>query len=243
MSTMLGLQDKGMVNIKYFLPSITSLIKGATCPVILDFDIGGKNLSDYRFQLNFLKNLPLGGICIEDEKWPKVNAMLKSPRHLISPEKMALKIKFAKETLDSKWLLIARTHSLIKKESLAKLQHRINIYQNAGADVVCIHYAESSGYFYQKILRKLSLQRPLLFVVSSFVPSLKLLKNLNVKYVLFPNQIYRMMLYPTFSFTSKNKPLENLLKSLKRMKQLISMKEIFKILEDINKNSVNKRCP
>ena len=50
MSTMAGLQDKGMVNIKYFLPLIKSLIKGSICPVILDFDVGGRNFFEYRHQ-------------------------------------------------------------------------------------------------------------------------------------------------------------------------------------------------
>jgi len=242
MSAMAGLQDKGMVNIKYFLPLITSLIKGSTCPVILDFDVGGRNLSEYRSQVNFLKNLPLGGICIEDEKWPKVNAMLKSPvRHLVSPEKMALKIKIARETLDSKQLIIARTHSLIKKEPFIRLQHRIDIYQNAGADVICVHYTEPHFDFYQEILRKISFRRPLLFILSSFVPPLELFRNFNVKYILFPNQIYRMMLYPVFHFISRNRSLENLVKSFKNKKELISTKEIFKITEDINKSSTNKK--
>ncbi len=242
-STMAGLRDKGMVNIKYFLPLIKSLIKGSICPVILDFDVGGRNFFEYRSQINLLKNLPLRGICIEDEGWQKVNAMLKSPtRHLIPPKKMALKIKIAKEILDSKWLIIARTHSLIKKEAFIKLQHRINVYQNAGADIICIHYTEPSFDFYQKILRRLSFQRPLLFIASSFTPPLELFKNFNVKYILFPNQIYRMMLYPVFSFTNRNKSLENLLKSFKNVKQLIGTKKVFKIIEDINKNSANRRC-
>lgn len=242
MSTMVGSQDKGMVNIKYILPLIKSLIKGSTCPVILDFDVGGRNLSEYRSQLNFLKSLPLGGICIEDEKWPKVNAMLKSPiRHLISPEKMALKITIAKEILDPKWIVIARTHSLIKKETFIKLQYRIDAYQNAGADVICIHYTKPSFDFYQKILRKLSIQSPLLLIVSSFIPPLKLFENFDIKYILFPNQIYRMMLYPVFPFTNRNKSLENLIKSFKDAQQLINIKEIFKIQEEIDKNPINIR--
>jgi len=243
-SAMIGSQDKGMVNLKYILPLIKSVINGSTCPVILDFDIGGRNLLEYRSQLNFLKSLSLGGICIEDEKWPKVNAMLKSPiRRLISPEKMALKITIAKKILDPKWLVIARTHSLIKKETLIKLQHRINLYQNAGADVICIHYTGRSLDFYQKILRKLSIQKPLLLITSTFIPSLKLFKNFNIKYIVFPHQIYKMMLYPVFSFTNRKKSLENFFKNFKNRRKLINTKKIFKIQNEINKNSINIRYP
>src|SRR3989344_4541797 len=83
-------------------------------------------------QLEKIKKLRLGGVCIEDEGWPKVNAMLESPsRKLISPEKMAQKIIMTKKILKSGTLVIARSHSLIAKESLVDLQNRIDNYTRA----------------------------------------------------------------------------------------------------------------
>jgi phosphoenolpyruvate phosphomutase len=241
-SAMHGLQDKGMVNINYFLPIINSLIKGALCPVILDFDIGGRNLSEYQAQLISLKKLSLGGICIEDEKWLKINAMLKSSdRHLISPEEMVFKIIMAKKILGPRCLLIARTHSLIKKESLTKLQQRINLYQNGGADIISVHSGNLSFNYYQKILKKLSFQKPLLYIVTSSIPSFKFLESFNIQYLLFPNQVYRMMLFPIFNFfkkskfTRKEEFLKELLKHFKNKKNLINANEIFEIVDEINK--------
>jgi phosphoenolpyruvate phosphomutase len=234
-STMLGLQDKGMVKIKYMLPLIKSLIKGSSCPVILDLDVGGRNLSEYRSQLDFLKSLSLGGICIEDENYPKVNAMLKTPiRHLIPPEKMALKIKIAKETLDSKWLIIARTHSLIAKEPFSLLQKRVSFYSKAGADILCIHYTGNSWDFYSRIINNLNSLKPLGVILSkiNYIPK-PLLFNSKIKFFFFPNQIYRLMLKPIFKIKRKN-----FLKNLKN-EEIINVKKIFKIIDEINKNEGN----
>lgn len=233
MSAMLGLQDKGMVNIKNFLPMINSLIKGSTCPVILDFDIGGRNPFEYRSQLKHLKNLSLGGICIEDEKWPKYNAMLKSPtKNLIPPKMVALKISIAKKILNPKTLIIARTHSLIRNEPIIKLQRRIHTYQNAGADVICIDYTNKDWKFYEKVIDSLNISKPLMVIFSKqdFLPK-SILSNAKIKFILFPNQIYRVMLYPILQL-GKNRCFR--VKSLNFGKKLIGVKYIFKILNEIN---------
>lgn len=194
MSSILGLKDEGMVYIKDFLPLLKGIIRGATKPVILDFDVGGKNLSEFKSNLALLKPLQLGGVCIEDESWPKKNAMLsKANRKLVPASAMAEKIRKSKEILPSETLVIARTHSLIVGESVSELQERVNIYQEAGADVLCIHYTSNDWEWYAKTIGALDIVKPLLLILSNFnfVPAS--LRSFN--YVLYPNQIYRMMLY------------------------------------------------
>lgn len=230
LSSMMGLPDQGMVNIKDKLPLITSILKGATCPVFLDFDVGGKNLSEYRSQLKLVRNLPLGGICIEDEKWPKYNAMLKSPtRNLISPRTMAFKITIAKKVLTPRTIIIARTHSLIRGERIIKLQQRINSYQNAGADVICIHYTNKDWKFYEKVLNTLNISKPLMIIFSrqEFPPQF-IHSNPKIKFIVFPNQIYRIILHPINSLKIKNIDIFNKNKPMK-------VKEIFKMINEINK--------
>ena len=235
-SSMFGLKDDGMVNIKKMLSLLNSLIKGSACPVILDFDVGGKNITQYRSQLRLLKNLSLGGICIEDEKWPKVNALLNCvSRILISPKEMALKISIAKK-LHPSILLIARTHSLITKEPFSLLQDRVNNYINAGADVICIHYIGNNWNFYQKIINGITTSKPLMVILSKVnqLPKV-LLGNSNIRFVLFPNQIYRMMLYPLWKLKNSKKTKNNHIFS--GNEKFIETKEIFKISNKIfNKN-------
>ncbi len=76
LSGLLGFKDEGMVNIEHYLSLLKGLIKASAAPVILDLDIIGRNDKECNFQLNLLKNLSLAGVCVEDEKWPKANAML-----------------------------------------------------------------------------------------------------------------------------------------------------------------------
>ena len=206
LSSLLGSKDDGMVNINRYMPLIEGLIAASSAPVILDFDICGRNRKECIYQLNKIKKLRLGGICIEDEGWPKVNAMLKSSlRRLVSPEKMAQKISTAKKTLNPGTFVIARTHSLIAKENLLELQNRINRYTRAGADILCMHYTGEKWDYYQGIINKLRISKPLMVIFSkfNFVPGA--LDCSKIKYILFPNQIYRMMMRPVIDFKNRQK--------------------------------------
>lgn len=234
MSTMLGLKDDGIINIKNFLLLISGIIKGSKNPVILDLDIGGRSKKELEKNLETLKSLNMGGICIEDEKWPKVNAMLKSSdRYLISPNEMVFKINTAKKILDPKCLVIARTHSLIAKEPLSLLQKRINDYTKAGADVLCIHYRGDSWNFYQKTIDNLIISKPLMVIFSkiNFVPKF-LLSNPKIKFILFPNQIYRVMLYPVISISLRKNLSYRGFKSINA--KIISIQKLFKLINKIN---------
>lgn len=113
MSSVLGLKDEGMVNIKDFLPLLKGIIKGVTKSVVLDFDVGGKDISEFESNLVLLKPLGLAGICIEDESWPKRNAMLSgAERRLMPPSRMVEKINKAKKyCLLRRWLLHELTRS------------------------------------------------------------------------------------------------------------------------------------
>jgi len=198
MSAMLGKKDDGIINVEYFLPIIKAIIIGSSVPVILDFDIGGRNISEYKKNLNLIEKINLGGICMEDESWPKFNAMIKTKsRRLISPEKMAEKITIARSYLNKKIMIIARTHSFIAGENLSKIQGRIGKYANAGADIICIHNTGRSWENYQRMLKKLEISKPLLIIISRKKSLPKFIYNhRKIEYILYPNQLYRMMLYP-----------------------------------------------
>ncbi|KKS65061.1 MAG: hypothetical protein UV40_C0029G0006 [Parcubacteria group bacterium GW2011_GWA1_42_7] len=198
MSALLGKKDEGIVNFNSFLPLIESIVTGSNVPVILDFDIGGRNPSEYKKNLNLIKRVGLGGICMEDEDWPKFNAMLNiKSRKLISSDKMAEKINIARSCLGEEFLIVARTHSFITGEEIFLIQDRINKYVNAGADIICIHNANSSWKKYSTTLESLSINNPLLIIVSrkNSLPEF-ICNNSKVEYILYPNQLYRTMLFP-----------------------------------------------
>ena len=226
LSSLLGSKDNGMVDINRYIPIIEGLIAASPISVILDLDICGRNRKECLSQLEKIKKLRLGGVCIEDEGWPKVNAMLESPsRKLISPEKMAQKIIMTKKILKSGTLVI-------EKESLVDLQNRIDNYTRAGADILCIHYTGKKWQHYQEVINKLRICRPLMviFSKSNFVP--KVLNFLKIKYILFPNQIYRMMMRPILDMKNSEKKFNKY--SIKfNPEKLIDTKEIFNIFDKV----------
>ncbi len=228
MSATLGKKDDGIVDVEYFLPIIKSLIKGSSIPVILDFDIGGKNVAEYKKNLNLIKEIGLGGICIEDESWPKFNAMIKkSSRKLISPDKMAQKLTIAKSYL-KKSLLIARTHSFIVNENINILQERIKKYIDGGADAICIHNTNHSWKNYNSMLKKITINKPLFLIISKQKSLPKLIyNNKKIEYILYPNQLYRMMLYPISKLT------KNFIPS-KINRRIIDVDDIFNLVNKIN---------
>lgn len=197
MSAMLGLKDDGVIRTEIFSPLIKALVTASACPVILDFDVGGKDIPQYRRNLHLINQLNIGGICIEDESWPKINAMLKNEkRRLISPSFMSKKIRMAKRILGTDSLVIARTHSFIISESDQKCQKRIDEYQKAGADALCIHYTGDDWLSYLKKIDALKINTPLFLILSrrDTLPRV-LLSRPEFQYILYPNQLYRTMVY------------------------------------------------
>lgn len=229
-SSMLGLRDEGMNHIDNFLPLLKGIILGATNPVILDFDIGGRDLVEFKDNIESLKSLQLGGVCIEDEGWLKKNAMLSGfKRTLSSSSQMCQKIKMVKSSMGLDSLVIARTHSLIAKEPVSELQERILNYQDAGADILCIHYTENDWEWYKKVIDNLNIKIPILLILSnfSFLPK----TPSDFEYVLFPNQIYRMMIYSILNKMKKGNE-EKVLNFTDH--KMVETKDIFEIIENIN---------
>lgn len=196
MSAMLGLKDNGVVNLASFLPLIQAIVMGAKCSVILDLDIGGRTIIEFKKNLKILSRLGLGGLCIEDESWPKVNAILADPaRKLAKPSLMIKKVQLARKMLGAKTLIIARTHSLINGESNTMLQKRISAYEDAGASAICVHYTGKDWSAYCATINTLVIKKSLFVILSKQnVCPTKIKKMSQCEYILFPNQIYRTML-------------------------------------------------
>ena len=145
---------------------------------------------------------------------------------------MAQKISMAKRILSPDIIVIARTHSLIVNESLSELQNRIDSYTKAGADVLCVHYTGGKWDYYKRVIDKFKISRPLMviFSKSNFLP--KVLDYSKIRYVLFPNQFYRMMMRPILDFKNNQKGLDKSSIEFKPQK-LIDTREIFNIISKI----------
>jgi 2-methylisocitrate lyase-like PEP mutase family enzyme len=142
--------------------------------------------------------------------------MLKSlSRKLVSPKQMARKIIMAKKVLSPNVFVIARTHSLIAGESLLELQGRIDNYTAAGADIICVHYTKNKWSYYQNVIDRLKILKPLMVIFSKFNFVPKGLNFSRIRYILFPNQIYRLMMRSVIDFKNGQKKLRQVLPSIR----------------------------
>lgn len=126
-------------------------------------------------------------------------------------------------------MVIARTHSLIARETMSKLQERINMYQAAGADILCIHYTDNDWEWYIKTVGALNITKPLLLILSNFnfVPT----SSHFFDYVLFPNQIYRMMLHALPHRAEQRKGSLSFDKN-----KVVETKTVFGLIDSINES-------
>lgn len=227
LSAMMGKKDDGITDTKRFDYSIKAISKGSKS-IIFDFDIGGRNFSELGRNLKHLSSNGVHGVCIEDEPYPKVNAMISSERKLIDPVDMAKKIRFIK-TKNLVPFVIARTHSLIVGESLSRLQDRIFAYENAGADALAIHYTAKNWQKYSDILAELKYSKPLVVILSKEQSLPEEINQISgVEYIVFPNQLYREMT-GRIMHISKQKIFEG-----SCWNDLITTDELFNLIENLD---------
>ncbi len=204
-SSIFGEKDNDTMNIENYAPILKSLENASRLPIIFDFGARGRNSREYISQLRFLKQFSLKGICIEDERNPKTNAMVvSSSRQLLGMGEMCKKILLARHILGPNSFIIARTHSLIVNESKEILQDRISLYIKAGADAICLHHTIGQWGKYRRLLDSLKITKPLVLLLSKYDRLPKFLPYRAIKFVVFPNQIYRMMISPILKFIDRN---------------------------------------
>lgn len=224
-SAMVGRKDDGIFDARVLSSFINSLKEGFDS-IIVDFDIGGRDLNELKMNAKAMKDLGVKGVCIEDENYPKLNAMLVSDKpRLIESDKMAQKISIFKEELNGSAMVIARTHSLIDSESKEQLQARVYKYIEAGADILVIHYTQSDWKFYSQTIKSIDCNKPIMLILSkeNRVP-IEIMELDKIKYINFPNQIYRKMIYSMINLNRKN------ILSGKNWENLISINELFKLI-------------
>lgn len=196
LSAMHGTKDNGIGHFEEYMPLVRGITTRSSCPVIIDADIGGRDMIEMERNMRSLLAAGVGGVCLEDEPYPKTNAMLQNVGAALIPiEAMVEKISLAKKVFENtETLIIARSHTLITGESLSTSQARVDAYAGAGADALCMHYTEGNWGWYSEMISSLRLPLPLFLILSkeNTVPR-AMQTNPNVGFVVFPNQIYRRM--------------------------------------------------
>ena len=235
-SCLLGVSDNDSTAIESWAPLLQG-VQRVGLPVILDFGSRGISSTDFGNQIQYVSRLSLGGVCVEDERLPKTNALLVSDKRvLLSPTEMAEKIVIARMTLGTSVQLIARTHSVLTGELLPILQERIQRYMAAGADALCIHYTGTSWDSHKALLNKIY-SGPLMVILSNMSELPEAFKRDAPAYIVFPNQLYRMMVHPVLTFTESGKRFSTVRDGSFTNMNLASTESLFGVIDRIQREA------
>lgn len=123
-------------------------IDGATgLPVVADCDNGFGGLGNVVRTVVEFERAGIGGICIEDNLFPKRNSLYQcqSKRDLIAPDEQARRIRAAKAAQETdSFVFVARVEALIAGHGVEAACERADAYVDAGADAILIHSRDKS---------------------------------------------------------------------------------------------------
>ncbi len=123
-------------------------IDGATeLPVVADCDNGFGGLGNVVRTVVEFERAGIGGICIEDNLYPKRNSLYQGPskRDLIAPGEQARRIRAGKAAQETdSFVLVARVEALIAGHGVQAACERADAYVDAGADAILIHSKDKS---------------------------------------------------------------------------------------------------
>lgn len=140
-SASMGIRDCNEASWTQVLEILEFMSDATSIPILIDADTGYGNFNNVRRLVKKLEKISIGGLCIEDKVFPKLNSYVNSQLHsLVSIEEFAGKIKAAKDAQKcSDFCVIARTESLVVGQNTSAALERAEAYYKAGADAVLVH--------------------------------------------------------------------------------------------------------
>jgi 2,3-dimethylmalate lyase len=141
-ASLLGLPDLNFLSMNEMADQVRRVCARVTVPVIADADTGYGDLAQVQRTVQEFEAAGAAGMILEDQVAPKRCGHFEG-KQVISAEEMVLKVKAAKAAQrDPHFVLIARTDSR-DTDGLEEAIGRVNMYGDAGADVVFIESPHS----------------------------------------------------------------------------------------------------
>ena len=163
-------------------------------PIILDCDTGYGDYRHINLIVNKCEKIRIAGICIEDQKFPKQNSLIKNSKpKLETIEEFVKKIKSAiNSKKNDSFIVIARIESLIAKKGIEDAIERANEYEKAGTDAILIQSKKNMPDEIFEFTKKWNGTIPIIVVPTTY-PSVTIdeLIEHNIKMVIYANQTIR----------------------------------------------------
>lgn len=192
-SSLLGVRDRNEISWTQVLDVVEYISDATTIPILLDGDTGHGDFNNFSRLVKKLVQRKIGGVCIEDKLFPKVNSFIGENQELASISDFVSKIKAGQDAkLDKDFCIVARTEALVSGYGEAEALKRIDAYCKAGADAILIHSKSEDGNDVLNIINKYQYDCPIVIVPTKYykVPTQKFV-DAGVSAIIWANHTLR----------------------------------------------------
>ncbi len=142
-----ALPDLNLTTMTETLAAAVRIDAATELPVVADCDNGFGGLGNVVRTVVEFERAGIGGICIEDNLFPKRNSLYQgqSKRELIALDEQARRIRAGKAAQETdSFVFVARVEALIAGHGVEAACERADAYVDAGADAILIHSKDKS---------------------------------------------------------------------------------------------------
>ncbi len=185
-ASLLGLPDLNFLTLSEMADAVRRMARRLTVPLIADGDTGHGDVHNVARTVSEFEGAGASGIILEDQVVPKRCGHFEG-KQVIPSEEMVLKIKAAqKARTDKNFIVIARTDAR-EVYGLDEAIRRVNLYGDAGADVVFVE-APMSVAELEEIAQRVPYPLFVNMLTGGKTPALtaKELEQLGYKIVVYP---------------------------------------------------------
>jgi len=189
----LGQPDVGLMGLDENVAAARAMAACSDLLLLADGDTGYGNALNAYHTVRAFERAGVAGLMLEDQVWPKRCGHLKG-KEVISAEEMVQKIRAAAEArVDPDFVIKSRT-DVLATHGLAEAIRRLNLYAEAGADLLFADAAmsvEDIGTIAKNVRKPLSVNMGFGIRQRSTTPllSAKQLQDLGVSVVIYPRML------------------------------------------------------
>jgi phosphoenolpyruvate phosphomutase len=189
-SASFGVPDASILTMTELHQAAQSMVGAITIPVVADCDSGFGNETNVMNMVRKYEAAGVAAICIEDQRFPKLNSLHHSRHDLAPVAEFAAKIRAAASARqNADFMIIARVEALIAGYSLSEALDRGHQYVDAGADAVLIHSKEATTDQVAAFASAWDGHAPLVVVPTTYYSAHTAeLQALGIKMVIYANQ-------------------------------------------------------
>lgn len=189
-----GLRDCNEASWTQVLETVGFMSDCTEIPILMDADTGFGDFNNLRRLVKQLEKIQVGGICIEDKKFPKSNSFYhKKLQELETVNEFCGKIRAAKDSqINENFVVIARTEAFIVGEGIDEVLTRASKYAQAGADGILVHSKLNNHSQIEEFTKNWDKTIPIVIVPTTYhkTPT-KLFEDLGVSVVIWANHNLR----------------------------------------------------